>query len=136
MKRSSYMIAISAMLLVLMMLLMAAGCGDSGPTAAAEDFMEAAKSKDCDKMVEYMDLSAPEFEELGVTKEALVESCKSDAEAGGEIKSYKITEETVDGDTATVKVEVTTEENGEESTDTTSFSMTKRDGEWKIGFGF
>ena len=136
MKRSSYVITISALMLIFSMMLLVVGCGSSGPTAAAEDFMDAAKSKDCDKMVESMDLSSPQFEELGVTKDALVESCKADAEAGGEIKSYKVTEESVDGDTAKVTVEVTAEEDGEETTETTTFSMTKVDGEWKVGLGF
>ncbi len=126
---------IAAALLLAVLALAAFGCGGSGPQAAVEDFMNAAKAKDCEKMVDLLDLDAPEFQGLGMNKEALVEACKQDAEAGGEVVSFKVLEESVDGDTATVKVEVTTKVEGQESTETSTIKLTKRDDGWKLGAG-
>ncbi|HDZ59594.1 MAG TPA: DUF4878 domain-containing protein [Actinobacteria bacterium] len=54
----------------------------------------------------------------------------------GEVVSYKIVNVTEDGDTATAEVEATTKTNGEESTDSTTFKLVKKDGEWKVGPSF
>jgi hypothetical protein len=109
------------------------GCGSSGPKAAVENFMEAAKNKDCEKMVNLMDLSA--FEAAGVSqgKEELIQSCK-DESGLGDVVSYKITEEKTEGDKGTVTVEVTTKEDGTENTETSTLTVNKIDGEWKISF--
>ena len=103
----------------------------SGPTAAVEDFMGAAKDKDCDKMIDLIDLKG--FETTGVTidKQELVDACKAESDLG-DIVSYKILEETIDGDKATVKIEVTTKENGNEQTESDTLQLTNRDGQWLI----
>lgn len=121
------------------MILLALGCGSGATTdagKAAEDWMDATKDKDCEKAIGFMDLDVPELEEFGITKEAMIEQCEADMGDGDdlEVVSYKVTEEEVDGDTAEVTVEATIKENGEESTDTQTFSMIKKDGDWKIDF--
>ena len=129
------LMAVFTALLMVAMVLPAAGCGSSGAEAAVQDFMNASKDKDCDKMVGYIDLDAPEFSGLGVTKEALVASCKDSMDVG-EVVSYKIVSVTEDGDTATAEIEATTKTDGEENTDTTTFKLVKKDGEWKVGPSF
>ncbi|GBE57820.1 lumazine-binding domain protein [bacterium BMS3Abin01] len=135
MNRRTVLMAVLAGLLLVAMALPAVGCGGSGAEAAVQDFMDASKNKDCDKMVSYIDLEAPEFSGLGVTKEALVASCNDSMDLG-EVVSYKIVNVTEDGDTATAEVEATTKTNGEESTDSTTFKLVKKDGEWKVGPSF
>lgn len=116
---------------VLAALLMAVfGCGGSSAGAAMEDFLKAAQNKDCEKMVDMMDLSAI-TQMQSVSRDQLVESCKSES-ASGEILSYKILEEKVEGDKAEVKVEVTTKSEGQEDTESDSFTLNKKDGAWKI----
>lgn len=129
-KFSRFRILVAVSVLAILVL-SAFGCGSSGPTAAVEDFMGAAKDKNCDKMIDLIDLKG--FETSGVTidKQELVDACKAES-ALGEIVSYKILEETIDGDKATVKVEVTTKENGNEQTDSDTLQLTNRDGQWLI----
>ncbi len=115
---------------VLLMALAAFGCGDSGPKAAVTGVMDAAKAKDCEKLVDYIDLES--LKELGgeVTKEMLVSSCK---ESGmDDVVSYNILEENIDGDKAEVKVEVTAKQNGQEQTVTDTLTLINRNGEWKL----
>jgi hypothetical protein len=113
--------------------LVLAGCGSSGPKAAVENFMEAAKDKDCEKMVDLMDLSAFEAAGLSQGKEEIIQSCK-DESGIGDLVSYKITDEKTEGDIATVTVEVTTKEDGTENTETDTLTVNKINGEWKVSF--
>jgi len=113
-----------------LLVLAAIGCGSSGPKSAVESFLNAAKDKDCEKMINLMDLSA--MESSGVlNKDQLIESCKQESGLGN-VSSYKILEETTDGDKGTVKVEVTTNENGTEKTESDTLTVNKINGEWKI----
>jgi hypothetical protein len=129
-KFSRFRILVAVSVLAILVL-SAFGCGSSGPTAAVEDFMGAAKDKNCDKMIDLIDLKG--FETSGVTidKQELVDACKAESDLG-DIVSYKILEETIDGDKATVKIEVTTKENGNEQTDSDTLQLTNRDGQWLI----
>ncbi|MHB9111319.1 MAG: Rv0361 family membrane protein [Thermoleophilia bacterium] len=129
-KFSRFRVLVAVSVLTILVL-SAFGCGSSGPKAAVEDFMGAAKDKDCEKMIDLIDLSALETSGVAIDKQELVDACKAES-ALGEIVSYKILEETVDGDKATVKVEVTTKENGNEQTESDTLQLNKRDGEWKI----
>jgi len=115
------------------MALAAFGCGSAGPKAAVEDFMAAAKDKNCEKMVDLMDLKAVEDAGAAINKDELVNSCKSESGLG-DVVSYKILEEKTDGDKSEIKVEVTTKENDKETTESDTLTLNKRDGEWKISF--
>lgn len=129
-KFSRFRVLVAVSILAIMVLA-AFGCGSSGPSAAVEGFIGAAKDKDCEKMIDYIDLTAFETSGVTINKQELVDACKAES-ALGEIVSYKILEETVDGDKATVKVEVTTKENDKEQTESDTLQLNKRDGEWKI----
>ena len=50
----------------------------------------------------------------------------------GEIGSYNITEEKIDGDKAAVKVEMTVKENGTDQTKTDTINLVQIDGQWKV----
>jgi preprotein translocase subunit SecF len=127
-----FLAVLIAVAVLALMVLPAMGCGTSGAEAAVKSFMDASKDKDCEKAVKYIDLDSEEMQQLGVTEEALVASCKQSMDQG-EVVSYKINSVTEEGDTATAEVEATTKTDGEESTDTTTFQLVKKDGEWKIG---
>ena len=129
-KFSRFRVLVAVSILAIMVLA-AIGCGGSGPSAAVEGFINAAKDKDCEKMIDYIDLAAFETQGVTINKQELVDACKAES-ALGEVVSYKILEETVDGDKATVKVEVTTKEDGQENTESDTLQLNKRDGEWKI----
>jgi len=129
-KISRFRVLVAVSVLAILVL-SAFGCGSSGPKAAVDGFMGAAKDKNCEKMIDYIDLKGFETSGVTINKEELVEACKAES-ALGEVVSYKILEETADGDKATVKVEVTTKENGNEKTESDTLKLTKRDGEWKI----
>lgn len=118
---------------VLAALLMAvAGCGSSGPTAAVEDFMKATQDKNCQKMIDAMDFKAAEEAGIPNLKDELVKACEEEKDSGGELVSYKILEETINGDSATVKVEATTKNNDQEKTESTTLNLVQRDGKWLI----
>jgi len=120
--------------LIVSLLALLAGCGSSGPSSAVESFIKAAQDKDCNKMVDLMDLQAVEEQGATNVREELVASCQQEANSSGEIVSYKIVEEKIEGDKAEVKIEVTTKENGEEKTDNDTLTVFQRDGEWKVSF--
>lgn len=129
-KRSLFRVMFAAAVFAVVALA-AFGCGSSGPKAAVEDFMAAAKDKNCEKMVDLMDLKALDDAGAGINKDELVNSCK--AESGlGDVVSYKILEEKTDGDKSEIKVEVTTKENDKETTESDTLTLNKRDGAWKI----
>lgn len=129
-KRSLFKV-LSAVAVLTVVMLAAFGCGDTGPKGAVEDFMTAAKDKNCEKMIDMIDLKAAEDAGATINKDDLAKSCN--AESGlGDVVSYNITEENVDGDKAEVKVEVTTKANEQETTESDTLKVNKRDGVWKI----
>lgn len=120
-----------AVMVFAFVLLAVFGCGDSGPKAAVDGFMKAANDKDCEKMIDYIDLSQMQAQHAPFSKDDLVQSCKDEGGLG-EIGSYNITEEKIDGDKATVKVEMTVNENGTDSTKTDTINLVQIDGQWKV----
>jgi hypothetical protein len=129
---------VAALIVVLAMSVLAIGCGEDSPSAAVEDFIEATKDGDCEKAVDMIDLDMSGMEKAGINtddmKKEIVASCEADVE-NSEIVSYEVRNEEIEGDTATVEVEMTTKVDGEESTDTDTLTLNKKDGEWKIGLG-
>lgn len=116
---------------LLTVMLAAAGCGGAGgPSATVEGFMEAAKDKDCSKMVDYLDIESFQAPGVSITREELISMCE---ESGmDEIVSYKVIEEKIDGDKAEVKVEATGKADGDEETATNTLNLVKRGDEWKL----
>ncbi|MDO8736262.1 MAG: DUF4878 domain-containing protein [Thermoleophilia bacterium] len=129
-KISRYRVLVAVSVLAIMVL-SAFGCGSSGPTAAVESFMKAAQDKDCETMIDYIDLSSLETSGVTINKEELVQACKSES-ALGDVVSYKVLEEKINGDTAEVKVEVTSKEDGAEKTESDTLKLNQRDGKWLI----
>ena len=136
MKLGTVLKLLAAVVVISVALLAAYGCGDEGPSATAEDFMQAMKDKDCEKAVDLIDLSALEGM-LGASgmsmddmKQGLIDDCSASTD---EFVDYKIGEEKMDGeDKATVEVEATVKSGEEESTQTQTLHLIKKDNEWKI----
>lgn len=127
--KSVIRLAIAAAVLTIVMLA-AAGCGDSSPTAAVEGLMNAAKEKNCAKMVDYFDMKGMESQGVSISRDELIKDCE---ESGmDDVVSYKILEEKTEGDSAEVKVELTTKQNGQEETVSDTLTLIRRDGEWKF----
>ncbi|MHB1054318.1 MAG: Rv0361 family membrane protein [Thermoleophilia bacterium] len=129
-KQGTILKVISAGMVLAVLMLAAVGCGSSPSTAAVENFMKAAQDKDCGKMIDLMDLSAAQAQGA-INKDELIKSCE-DSKGLGDVVSYKILEEKVDGDSATIKVEVTTKEGDKEKTESDTLTVKKVDGDWKI----
>lgn len=129
-----YSIRVSGLILTALALLLpltAAGCGDDGMTAALDGFLSAAKEKDCGRMVDYIDLTSQNSQSGDVGKADLIKACQ-DSGGLGNVVSYRITGEKVDGDTAIIGVELKVEEGGQEKTNSGSFNLVRKDGIWKL----
>ena len=131
MQKRTWLMVFAATLVLALLVLPLIGCGTSGAKQTVDGFMAAAKDKDCEKMVGYMDLSPAAAQGVSINKDELVQACK-DENGLGEVVSYKVLEEKVDGDNAEIKVEVVTKENGEEKTTTDTLKVINKDGSWLI----
>ncbi len=120
-----------AVMVFAFVLLAVFGCGDSGPKAAVDGFMKAANDKDCEKMIDYIDLSPMQAQGVPFSKDDLIQSCKDEGGLG-EVGSYNIIEEKINGDKAEVKVEMTVKENGTDQTRTDTINLIQIDGQWKV----
>lgn len=124
-----------AAVLVLMLVGMVSGCGESGPAAATEDFVNAVADGDCEKIIDLLSKdNVALFEEMG---EDAVKGCEmSMGEDFGDsdikIKKFEVIEETEEGNTASVEFKMTSEVDGEEQTDEETINLVKEDGEWKV----
>lgn len=110
------------------------GSSDSGPEQAVRDFVAAATSNDCGKVVDLMTES--NFE--GVSREEATSQCQAALDSGeenmfeidGDDKINSVEEKSNDGNVAVVTVNSTTD--GEESVE--DITLRKEDGKWRIDF--
>jgi ketosteroid isomerase-like protein len=131
-------IAVAASLLLLLLGLAMTGCGDEGPSRAAEDFVRASAELDCENLVGL--LANDSIQLFGEDRDKAVEACNQELEAMGdqapklELTSFEITEENVDGDTADVKFKASAKIEGqeEEQTEEDTVHLVKEDGQWKV----
>lgn len=127
---------------VLLAALMVSACGAaaSGPSAVATKFMESAKSGDIDGIVgcfepETATLLRSAFELAG--DDAMSSSdLLGLSDANIDSLTYKITDEQIDGDSATVTIEVTATVDGEAETESADLPLTQVDGQWYISNDF
>lgn len=111
--------------------LAAAGCGDSGTRATLDGFLTAAKNKDCEKMVDYIDLGSQEAQSGNIGRSDLIKACKDEGGLGN-VVSYRVTGEKIEGDTVVMGVEITVNEGGQENTNSGSFNLVRKEGTWKL----
>ncbi len=126
-------------LLIAVLALTACGAA-SGPSAVATKFMDSIKNGDINAMADCfepevatmfkaaMDMMGDEAIDLG---QLIGESGVDPASI-----SYSITNEKIDGDTATVTVEMKATVNGEEQTNSSELPLAKVDGKWYISQNF
>ena len=102
------------------------GCFRSGPAAAIERFMRAMDKGNIEEAMEFYPQSF--YQTFGKDKARmfLVEMSK-ELQAKGGIKSFKVNNEEVTGDLATVNFTVTYEDGSQE---TEEMSLLKQDGKW------
>ncbi|MBE0428751.1 MAG: DUF4878 domain-containing protein [Thermoleophilia bacterium] len=125
------LIGIVVVAVVAVMSVAALGCGNDSPSAAVEEFLKAAEDKDCEKMVDLIDLEGAAEQGLPLDRDDLIQSCE--AESGlGDVVDYQIISEEIDGDEAEVAAEVTVKEDDEEVTQTDTLKLVKKNGDWKI----
>lgn len=117
--------------LILIWSMLVAGCGDSGTRATLDGFLTDAKDKDCEKMVDYIDLGSQDTQNGEIGKTDLIKACKDEGGLGN-VVSYRVTGEKVEGDTAVVGIELTVNEGGQEKTNSGSFNLVRKDGVWKL----
>ncbi|MHB0914394.1 MAG: nuclear transport factor 2 family protein [Thermoleophilia bacterium] len=127
-----------ASLLLLLVLVVAGGCGDTGPAAAAEDFIKAALDEDCAAMLE---LSSSES--IGSqSREEAIRECEESGELSQifgllddiELKGFETIEEdiSVSGEEATVRARMTMKSGGQEESLEQTFLLVNEEGEWKV----
>ncbi len=105
-----------------------AGCGFGGPGSAAKAFVRHASEGRIEPAVESFSSSVRGTFGDDKLKSALKIQARTAASKGG-IKKVQILEEKVQGDLATVKLQVTF---GDGSIDQDDFSMIREEGQWKI----
>jgi hypothetical protein len=114
-----------------------AGCGDSnGPASVAEEFVYAQADKDCDKLVSLLDSSSKDtLSKAQGPQGDPAEGCRQTMEAQTqaiEITDFKVIEENINGDTATVKFSISGNVDGQSMSEEDTANMVKENGEWKV----
>ncbi len=134
--------------LSILMLLTAvlAGCSSDSPSKVVKTYLDAANKGDIDTMIDCLepkaaalmegfgDMLGDQFGMDGETLFGMGPGLMSMFNEGGENYSidYEITDEEIDGDTATVTVEITASAGGESQTQETEIPLIKQDGKWYI----
>lgn len=108
--------------------LILSSCFKPSPAKTVEKFMRSLEKGEVNEAMEMLSSSATQFVGEDKTRLALYETVKSIQQKGG-IKSYKLIDETVKGDFATVKF-ITMYKNGSEEKNI--LKLIKKDNEWKI----
>ena len=104
----------------------AAASQDGGPTEAVQQFLTAQQDRDCEP---WADLFSERFLAASAfgSREGAVEDCRN-APPVGDRTQYEYLIEAIDGDTATVDVEWTTEH----ASAITTYELVQEDGQWLI----
>lgn len=104
-----------------------ASCSSSTPSATVKKAYACLQKNDIDGYMQYVDADEDDREAVDALKQKL----QTALQFQNGIKSYEITDEEVDadGETATVKVDVTF---GNDTTQNTTVQLKKVDGKWKI----
>ncbi len=122
---------------VLIFVMAFAACGAaSGPSAVATKFMDSIKNGDINAMADCFE------PEIATAFKAAMDMMGDEAIDLGQMMgasgvdpasiSYSITNETIDGDSATVTVEMKATVNGEEETNSSDLPLKQVDGKWYI----
>jgi hypothetical protein len=121
---------------LLLALFAIAGCGDTGPGATVESFLEAALDEDCAAM---LDLSSEES--IGdQTREEAIQECEDSGTLTAvfdnfddiELEGFETLEEEIDRDEATVKARITMKIGDREETFEETFLLLQEGEDWKI----
>lgn len=118
--------------------LTAAGCGsdENSPSAVVEQFIYAQANKDCDKLVSLLDSSSKDTLSKAMGPQGdPVAGCQQTMSAQTqeiEITDFNVSEENVNGDTATVKFSIDGSVNGQAMSEEDTANMIKENGEWKV----
>lgn len=125
---------------LLLVMLAIGGCGDTGPAAAARDFVDAALDKDCAGMVK---LSSSESLG-GQSREDATRECESSEGLTGilglldnvELEDFETLEEDIGvrGDTATVRARLTVKAGDREESLEPTFKLVLEDEAWRVDF--
>jgi hypothetical protein len=126
-----------AVIALVVVLVLVVGGGSSGPEGVVEDFLSAQEDMDCGALE---DLATDTFIEstfgsVEACEEAADQAEGSDAEVEGMPSGdvdYDVQEAEVDGDSATVEVDITAEIDGDEQELTQTFELAKDGDDWKI----
>ena len=118
------------LMLTISLVILSAGCGQSGGAGAIESFLKAAESKDYDRMIDMMEDkmfgSTPKSKE---EKQSMISSAPFFKNAASGIKSTNITEK-YKGEKVTI-YEAKIEFNSA-APSTQIFEMGEKDGKWKV----
>jgi hypothetical protein len=130
-------VMLPALLVLLLMLFvaLAAGCGSSSdtPGKAIENMVRATYDGDCDVIISSM--SQEFIDEVGGDRQLWRDSCnEQQAEAPADrptLVSFEVTDETIDGDHAKVSFTVTEDVAGQQQTSSRTMELVREDDQWK-----
>lgn len=111
--------------------LFAGGCGGPGPSNVAEDFARRMNDRQFGEIYDQLSSQSPIRKEI--TRDDFVSQYESIYPAGFRLDDFKVTEEKIDNDKATVLWTATAVVPGRDDEPTLrTFSMVLEDGIWKI----
>lgn len=107
--------------------LLLVGCGGGGPGDTAVEFTRAGANGDGETVVELLDPAMAQT--FGPKIEAAMATQASQASAQGGVDEINVLEETINGDNATVRLEMVM---GDGSREENTVQLRKIDGDWKV----
>ena len=124
------MLALSMMLLATVLAGAAPGCGGNTPSSASRDMVQMLSDRQFGETYDSFSPSSPVRE---IKREEFVSQMEASLPEGATITGFSVTEETIDGDKATVKwkARVIVPDEDEQPLDD-SFSAVRENGIWKI----
>ena len=120
-----------AVFLVALLALAAAGCGGNSPSSATTDMLTLLGNRDFSGA--YDAFASSSQIRANVSKEEFVSEMGASLPEGSSLSDIRITDEKIDGDTATVSWSATVKApNVPDQQLNDSFQLTKEDGVWKV----
>ncbi len=113
---------------VMVCMLVLTACGSDGPGDVALSFNEAMMDGDGSRAVEHLDPEAPAMIRGAIEDKAGEMAAEAKGEHG-DIERIRVVNEEIDGDRATVTIEVTFEDG---TTEEEEIAMIQRDGQWYV----
>jgi hypothetical protein len=117
-------------LLAAMTALAVAGCGGQSPTQAADEFTQHLNNREFGEAYDMLSSSSPL---KAVSRDDFIKNAQQSLPNGSRVDNFQVTEEDVNGDTATVKWTGTEKVPGQpDQTQNGTWTLNREDDQWKL----